>query len=139
MPLFYKTNGELMANIEIRGVEELIAKLGRAAALDTLRPPMQRGVLLLQAGMANYPPARAGSRYVRTGTLGRRWTTKISQDAQGLTGKVGNNTSYGPFVQSSMFQAAVHRGTWQTDEDGMTREKPTLVDDSDQAIAGVLR
>ncbi len=37
-----------MPSIEIRGLEELYAKLDRMAATATLRPPMMRGVLRLQ-------------------------------------------------------------------------------------------
>lgn len=127
-----------MASIEIHGIPELFAKLGSAAATSTLRPPMQRSVFRLEAGMKKYPPQRGGTSYRRTGTLGRRWTSRISQDANGLEGKVGNNTSYGPFVQSQMFQAATHRGLWQTDQEIATRETPFIVADFDQAIQEAL-
>lgn len=123
-----------MASIVIEGIDRLMAKLGSAAANDVLRPPMQRAVYRLQAGMAVYPQQRAGSRYIRTGTLGRRWTTKVEQSDNGLTGKIGNNTSYGPFVQSQMFQAAVHKGRWQTDEMVLKREQDAIVSDFERAI-----
>lgn len=110
-----------MAAIEIRGVDELQRKLGKAAAVDVLRPPMQSSVMLLQRDMAEYPPQKSGSSYVRTGTLGRRWTTRVSRTSGGMQGKVGNNTRYGPFVQSREFQAGVHRGRWQTDESVVQR------------------
>ncbi len=60
-----------------------------------------------------------------TGTLGRRWTQTIDATADGLTGRAGNNTVYGPFVQSEMFQAE-WMGHWQTDED--------VVDEQTEAI-----
>ena len=123
-----------MASIVIEGIDKLMAKLGSAAANDVLRPPMQRAVYRLQAGMAVYPQQRLGSRYIRTGTLGRRWTTKVEQSENGLTGKIGNNTSYGPFVQSQMFQAAVHKGRWQTDEMVLKREQDAIVNDFERAI-----
>ncbi len=127
-----------MASIEIRGIPEIFTKLGSAAAISTLRPPMQRGVYRMQGGMAKYPQQRAGSRYRRTGTLGRRWTTKIEQNANGLVGTTGNNTSYGPFVQSQMFQAQQHKGLWQTDQDVATRETPFIIADFEQAIQEAL-
>lgn len=127
-----------MANIEIQGIEELFRKLGGAVAISTMRPPMQRSVYRLQAGMAKYPPQRLGSSYRRTGTLGRRWTTAISESADGLVGKIGNSTSYGPFVQSEMFQSRVHQGLWQTDADVAKQEQAAIVRDFDQTIQGAL-
>ena len=127
-----------MASIEIRGIDELVRKLGSVQGNAVLRPPMQRAVFRLQAGMAKYPRARAASRYRRTGTLGRRWTTKIDESAGGLVGKVGNNTSYGPFVQSQMFQAAVHQGLWQTDEDVAKKEEAAIVADFERTIGEAL-
>ena len=128
-----------MAQIEIQGIDALFRKLGNVAAISTLRPPMQRSVYRLQAGMAKYPAARAGSSYRRTGTLGRRWTSVVTESANGLVGTVGNNTSYGPWVQSEMFQAAVHQGRWQTDQDVATKETPAIIADFEQAIGAALR
>ena len=127
-----------MAQIEIKGIDALFRKLDNAAAISTLRPPMQRDVYRLQAGMAKYPAARAGSSYVRTGTLGRRWTTKITESNGGLIGTVGNNTKYGPWVQSSAFQARMHQGRWQTDADVAKKEEAAIVRDFEQAIQGAL-
>ncbi len=135
-----------MANIEIRGIPELFAKLGSAAATSTLRPPMQRSVFRLEAGMKKYPGPRAGSSYKRTRRLGNAWTTKIDQSADGLVGTVGNNVRsltgvpYGPFVQSAMFQAGIHKGLWaqHTDEFVATRETPFIIADFEQAIQEAL-
>ena len=128
-----------MAQIEIQGIDALFRKLGNVGAIATLRPPMQRSVYRLQAGMAKYPAARGGSSYRRTGTLGRRWTSVVTESVNGLVGTVGNNTSYGPWVQSEMFQAAVHRGRWQTDQDVATKETPAIIADFEQAIGAALR
>jgi hypothetical protein len=128
-----------MAQIEIQGIDALFRKLGNVTAISTLRPPMQRSVYRLQAGMAKYPAQRAGSSYRRTGTLGRRWTSVVTESVNGLVGTVGNNTSYGPWVQSEMFQAAVHRGRWQTDQDVATKETPAIIADFEQAIGAALR
>jgi hypothetical protein len=123
-----------MSSIDIEGIDKLFAKLDRAQAISTLRPPMQRSVYRLQRDMAQYPPARPGSSYIRTGTLGRRWTTQVTETADGLTGKTGNNTSYGPFVQSQMFQAAVHQGRWQTDQQVMDRNRESIQADFERTI-----
>ena len=55
--------------------------------------------------------------YRRTMTLGRRWTTEISGSGLDLVGRVGNNTSYGPFVMARADQAAYHAGVWPLAED----------------------
>lgn len=128
-----------MASIEIKGVNQLIRKLGEATAANALRPPMERSVMRLQRDMADYPPQRPGSAYVRTGTLGRRWTKEVTQSGGGLVGKVGNNTAYGPFVQSQQFQADVHRNRWQTDEQVVKRNEAAIVQDFRRAIEKALK
>lgn len=129
----------MATTIEITGITEAIETLGMAETVTALRPPMQRAVHRVQAAMARYPAQRAGSAYRRTGTLGRRWTTRVSENSNGIEGKVGNNTIYGPFVQSEMFQAAVHRGRWQTDADVLERETAAIVADFERAIEAALR
>jgi hypothetical protein len=117
-------------DIEINGIEELRRELAQIQAeLDAgnpssdLRNAMDRSVKRVQYRMMDYPPQRTGSRYVRTGTLGRRWTTLIVAEGDSLFGKVGNNTEYAPQVQSKELQAKVHEGVWQTDEQVMQEEK----------------
>lgn len=127
-------------SIQIKGVAELIAKLGRMAATQVLEPPMQRAVYRLQARMQDYPPAPRNSRYIRTGTLGRRWTTRITKSGDGITGTVGNNTAYGPLVQSERFQTRTHKRTgWRTDKNAIDQERAAIVADFEQAIQKALR
>jgi len=121
--------------IEIKGLEELFRKLDHAAAVQTLTPPMQRGVMRLQAYMQVYPPPPPDSKYVRSGTLGKRWTAKVDPSANGLVGKVGNRTPYGPFVQSGMFQTPWHRRTgWHTDSDAVAQNEDVILADFQQAV-----
>lgn len=128
-----------MTTITITGIEELFRKLDRVQAIETLVPPMQRSVYRVVNAMADYPPPPAQSRYVRTGTLGRRWTSKTTRQSDGVTGTIGNNTSYGPFVQSKAFQARVHRGRWQTDEQVLTDNLTAIQADFERAIQAALR
>ena len=125
--------------IQIKGIDELIRKLGRAEGMKHLRAPMQRAVYRLQARMAQYPAQRTNSSYRRTGTLGRKWTSKIEQGNGIIRGKVGNNTEYAPLVQSYQFQARIHRGLWQTDRYVMDTEHRTIIRDFESAINGALR
>lgn len=62
--------------------------------------------------------------YRRTGTLGRRITEETTRDADGVTGELGMNTPYAPWVVGppesdpvsvdgqQMYQARVHEGRW---------------------------
>lgn len=143
-----------MVEVDIRGIDALIAKFGRVQSTAWLRPPMQRSVLRIQREMQEYPPQRPGSMYVRgrgmanaagvvthrtSQQLGKRWTTKIYQDGPYLTGKVGNNVTYAPFVQSRQFQARIHRGRWQTDVQVVNRLTRVIVGDFETTIAQALR
>ena len=160
-----------MASIEIRGVDELIRKLGKVEGANVLQAPMRRAVYRIQKDMADYDrvpavrsgewaawvnahsPAKAaqirgaywakvkkaGKHPGRTGTLGRRWTTRITRSAGGLTDKVGNNTKYAPWVQSERFQAGLHRKRWQTDQQVINDNRRAIVDDFEREIRRVLR
>lgn len=154
----------MAGGIEIKGIDKLFKKLDKVAAQETLRPPMQRSVMRIQQDMAEYPetptpgvwaawvnshsPEKAaairGAFFAqkwrgRTGTLGRRWTTKVTSNAKGLIGKIGNNTKYGPFAQSKQFQAGFHRDRFQTDVDVMERNKSEIVADFQRTIEKALR
>ena len=139
---------------KIEGVDAIIRKLGRVEGVKHLRQPMQRSVYRLQGRMAQYPAQRPGSRYVRgqgmanaqgivthktSENLGKKWTSKIEQGSGSITGKVGNNASYAPPVQSYRFQARIHRGLWQTDRYVVDTEYRTIVRDFESAISEALR
>lgn len=137
-----------MASIEIKGVDELIRKLGKVEGVKVLEKPMQRSVYRLQRDMADYPPQRPGSKYIRgygmaggpatSERLGQSWTVKVSRRANGLEGKVGTRVSYAPFVQSERFQARIHRGRWQTDAKVVEKNRAAIVADFKRAIREAL-
>jgi len=122
-------------SVKITGLAALYKKLDAAAATKTLEAPMSRAVYLIQAAMQNYPPAPADSTYVRTGTYGRRWTTKITRAVNGISGRVGNNTRYAPWVGSQMFQTGTHRRTgWPTDAGAVAANQGDILADFQEAI-----
>ena len=128
-----------MSSIKIEGVDRLVKKLGVLGALESLTAPMQETLYLAQGRMAKYPPAPPNSWYRRTGTLGRRWTTEAPKvEGQTLQGKVGNNTVYGPLVQSRLFQARVHRNRWQTDADVMEQTEPDAIRLFEQRVREII-
>lgn len=120
---------------------EVVTVLGRLASNEWLRAPMIRSLARLQNDMATYPPTRPGQRYIRgrgstnaqgrvtrltSQNLGKRWTSRVRATGNGLEGELGNNTSYGPFVQDSERQAWMHRGRWQTDEDAAEQNEAAI-------------
>lgn len=127
-------------SITVTGLTELYAKLGAAATFDILDQPMQRGLFRLEAYMKDYPAAPATSRYRRTGTLGRRWTTRIDHATNSLTGRVGNNVGYARYVQSAAYQTRFHTRTgWRTDERAVRDNETAIVDDFERTIQGALK
>ena len=136
-------------DITIQGLDALFRKFERVQAIAILTPPMQRAVLRLQRRLASYPPAIPDSRYVRgrgmankagrvtrltSEKLGSRWTTRVTRDAGGITGTVGNNASYVRWVQSAVDQANVHKGRWPTDQSVLRDEGPVIVADFKSVI-----
>ena len=115
-------------SIKIEGIEEVVKKLGRATATSTISPAIKAATLHLKGTIAIYPPSTVanspsqprwyergyGPRWRLAGggiggrktseNLGRKWTTRT----QGLSGMVGNNVSYAPFVQG-LRQARFHK------------------------------
>ncbi len=132
--------------IELRGKDDLLRILDKATANETLRPGMARAVKFVKGTMKEYPPPVPGSTYRRgqgkSERLGQSWTDSVSTGASGVVGKVGNNVSYGPFVQSRRFQARVHKGRWTTAEDLLESEfarrniTEFLQDEIDKALGG---
>jgi hypothetical protein len=125
-------------HIGITGVEAVIAKLGSARGPQMLRAPMEASLTELKSDISPYPQAPASSTYRRTGTLGRRWTTSVQMHSNGVEGKVGNNTTYAPFVQSARFQATVHRGRWHTDSQVAQRRRVSIIARFNDAIRRAL-
>jgi hypothetical protein len=131
---------DLNVAIQIQGVQQLVQRLGRAAAFQTLTAPMLRATARLQRRLATYPSPPPASTYKRTGNLGRSWTSRISTSANQLEGSVGNavrgprGRAYGPFVQGARTQASIHRGRWITDEQALDQERPSIERDFKDAI-----
>ena len=135
--------------IEIQGLDRAMRKLTALKNREYVEGTMQASVSIAKNYIAVYPasteannPARNrwyergyGGRWRRrdgtiggrrtSETLGRKWTTKVED--RGMTGKVGNNVSYGPYVQSHRLQAGFHRRRgWTTDEQAAKRQTPSI-------------
>lgn len=122
---------------ELEGIERLARKFDAAGRVEVLRAPMVRSLARLEDGLKRYPEPIAPGVWAanttprqkraffaklragqvsgkRTGTLGRRWTSRTYEQRSTLVGEWGNNTQYAPFVQDGDEQARFHRGRWLT-------------------------
>lgn len=102
--------------IEIRGLEELVKKLGGIS--EGLKREMEEGmdeaIKYVRQEVPGYPPAIPNSRYVRTRVLGNSLTTEVRSLGSEVVGVLGTETIYGPYVIGEERQARVHRGRWYT-------------------------
>ncbi|MBI1296673.1 hypothetical protein GC175_17090 [bacterium] len=121
----------------------MIEKIGRVRTLQALRAPAQRAVSRVVRFMADYPPVPATSKYIRGGPdserLGQSWNEEVKVSDSQLEARAGNNASYGPWVQSAEWQAWMHRGRWQTDEDAVETLSPVIEADFTRTIDDLLR
>ena len=121
--------------IDIKGLDKLISKLSSADIIAALEPPMRKAMFRLQTPLATYPPKPNSSKYIRTGTLGRRWLTDVDVRSDEITGKVGNNTEYGPQVQAAQFQKPIFKRIgWPADEAVLNQQLPAIIKDFQDAI-----
>lgn len=120
--------------------KEVITELQRRRVnvLDVLRPAFHRSGLGVEAAMKPYPPPPPASTYVRTGDLGRRWTTNTRAFGETIVTSTANVTRYARYVQAEGQQARVHRGRWQTDELALTHQRGVIEGNISSALRSAL-
>ncbi|KKW13404.1 MAG: hypothetical protein UY48_C0001G0025 [Candidatus Gottesmanbacteria bacterium GW2011_GWB1_49_7] len=145
-----------------RGIGKLLRKLDSLEGMAIAVRALRAGALHVKGKIARYPPSSIanspgqrrwyergyGPRWRRrdnsiggsktSETLGRRWT--IGERSSGFQQVIGNNVSYGPYVQSEEKQARFHRARgWLTDEKVIDQEEKTILkfikDEIDKALA----
>lgn len=92
--------------------------------------------------LAHYPPKPPTSRYRRTGTLGRLWTTarpEFDWQTREFTATLANNTPYAEYVQSAQRQARVHRDRWRTVDDILQSREQRILSFFDAAARKIER
>jgi len=131
--------------IKIEGIEKITRRFSKLAAFQQwASAPMEQTTALIQDKIAKYPRKspgafsrlatpgqrraywakvrsgeinhREGMGYQRSGTLGRKWTSKITKTADGVRGEVGNNAAHAQFVQSQQRQQPFHTASGWTTE-----------------------
>ena len=129
--------------IEIKGVDELIKKLGKVEGRKVLRQPMDDSMALVKASAMQYPQPIPNSTYVRTNVLKNSWSkpenTYVKDTGNGLQGTVGTNVEYAPWVVSHQFQARIHWSRWPTDRGILAKHRPAIVKLFQSAIDKALR
>lgn len=136
----------------VKGLEELTAFIDRFVSVEYVegaRRAMTTALLYLHSKLPGYPPPPAKGEaskhwtdkqrkrffralksgeietpYKRTGTLGRRFTTKVVVKGPDIFGDIGTDVPYAPWVVGpsesaaitfggvKMFQAPIHKGRW---------------------------
>ena len=148
----------MSTTIRIKGMKELLAKIDNIQQMESVKTAMKAAAIHVKGKASKYPPeseankpGRVPSWYERgygtrwnlagggTGgkqtseTLGKKWTTS-SRDS-GLTQVIGNNVSYGPFVQDEGEQAAFHKKRgWNTIQDVAADEADTVLEFIQDAV-----
>lgn len=95
-------------------------------------PTHQRGFFgRVRGGTINVP-------YVRTGTLGKSFTSTVVAVSDGVLIKVGSNIVYAPLVKGRGRQAQYFAGTWTTLEDDLEAERDEFLRVVERALNGYL-
>lgn len=155
-----------MATIEVHGIDKVKLMLASIADPKTIAAAVKAAALHVKGKIAQYPPATVanqpkayipgqwntwyqrgfGSKWARADgtvgtrksseTLGRKWT--IETRDRGMTAVVGNNVSYGPFVQGDE-QTWFHKAHgWKTTEQIADQEREAVVRTINEAVARVI-
>lgn len=145
-----------VVSFEIKGMETAQSLLSRRVGA-MIRPGLRNAALRIEEEMKVYPErppgsfmARAtpaqrraffakmrenGGAWQRSGQLGRAWTWRLTDGVMGQYGAVVfNQTQYAAWVQSRKFQANIHRGIWQTDEDVLERNRSFIIREVESAL-----
>ena len=138
--------------LDVEGLEELADFIDHFVSVEYIegaRRAMTNALLYLHSKLPGYPssPAKGEASkhwtdkqrrwffwalkageievpYKRTGTLGRRFTTRVKVDGPDISGVIGTDVPYTPWVVGpdesaaitfggvKMYQAPIHRGRW---------------------------
>ena len=90
----------------------------------------EESAALLKSNIPPYPPPPAGSKYKRTGKLGRGITAEVVTIASNISAILSATTDavpYAPYVIDERHQAWMHRGRWWTLQAVARRQIPTII------------
>ena len=118
----------MIIKISVEGYDDAVKQLRQAPRILSkhLRRAMDRSVKMLQWEVQRYPPPPPASSYRRTGTLGRKWVSKVDAKIGNVQGILENPVHYAPLVQGDETQAQMHRGRWPTVGQAAEKQKRKL-------------
>ena len=132
-----------MAEIGIKGLDELIEKLGRIDALKLMESPMVDAQSLVHGRMRytqGRPPKPSGSTYTRTLDLLRSiHSPPIRITGKGMEGRIESGLDYAAAVFSDTNQARIHKGRWPTDQQILREEQDKILSFFEDAIVEATR
>lgn len=155
-----------MTTLAIKGLERVLKKLGELEGRRWLRGALGEAAETLKDYLAEAPPRSDGPvqwaserqrrwywaaraeqglplRYTREADpwserLGASWTTEVAPS--GLSATVGNDASYGPWVQDEERQQPMHRATgWRTIQGAIRDRGQAVIDTLRAELRRVLR
>jgi hypothetical protein len=149
-------------NLKLTGVRDLQRRLSTFDFQKTMRPPLNRSVLRIEDSLKTAPPPipaglwaatstagqkrayfakvrRLGRHPGRTGTIARKWYTRIQKTRKGLLGTVGNNADAALWVHSYRRQQPFHANRWRTDRQAVKKNEAAIIRDFRLTIRRALR
>jgi hypothetical protein len=142
------------AEIEVKGLQELINKVGRITpeiqrAMDKT---MEASLNTLHENVPSYPRKPEASSYIRQGILGKSIGSSEAGGKSGeptvysikgsgakIEGRFGTDLSYAKYVIDPDRQAYMHRGRWWTTENIVKASKSKILRLWDKMIQIVKR
>ena len=115
--------------IKVEGVEKFTSKIESVG--PAISAAIKAVALEIKGVISKYPPAREDSSYTRTMGLFKSWSIRQPSPDSAV---IGNNRSYGPYVQARETQASIHQGIWQTVEDVGEEYEPIVKERISEAI-----
>lgn len=140
----------MSVKVQVRS-DQVEVKLGRikAGIGPESQRAMKRAVLYVHSQTPPYPPPPPGSRYRRTGTLGRTITAMGSASGPALSrvetaggtvvGYVGSSVKYAGYVIDEENQAWMHKGRWWTLQSVVAKSRDGIRRIFDDAISKLTR
>lgn len=104
---------------------------------------MDKSIKYVHSQVPAYPPPIPTQTYIRTGTLGRSIHTQVKPQGKSITGIIGTNLKYAPYVikdlsQPKPHQAKPHIGRWWTLEKVVEKQSAAIQSIFDEWIKEVL-
>lgn len=120
-------------DLEAERTRRLLVLLQQSARY-ILGPPLREAIVEMVNLLKEYPPELPDQKYRRTGNLGQRWTFEVTTSLYGVQAIAGNNTPYGPKVQSEADQAPIHQGRWRTEVQTLREKQDDVVRRTNEAL-----